>query len=227
MSASGMPWHQVLRHSPVLVAGSATSVVAAGVVAAVVVGGPRQALPPGTGGSTHGASVGTVRPSSPGRKTGSDSGPVPSTSGRSVPVPSLAGSTGPGPSAVPGPSGSTVPAASSGTPTSAATSPASSPAATVVIQGTLSVSPGTLDLVAVNATATGTLTLTAEGGPIGHYSVTVASAVAGEITVSPSSGSLAAGASETVTVTSDSLLAVDAQILVEPGSHTVTVLLSL
>ncbi len=51
--------------------------------------------------------------------------------------------------------------------------------------GTLSVSTGQLDLVSVNGTATGTFTLTAHGGPVPDYSVTVGSALAGHISVSP------------------------------------------
>jgi hypothetical protein len=95
-----------------------------------------------------------------------------------------------------------------------------------VSQGTLSVSPGTLDLVTVNGTATGKLTLTAHGGPVSGYSITVGSALSGSLAVSPSSGSLASGASVTVTVTSTSRVALDGQLIVNPGGQTVTVVLS-
>ena len=57
----------------------------------------------------------------------------------------------------------------------------------------------------VGGTASGKLTITAKGGPVSDYSITVGPALAGKLTVSPSSGSLAAGASATVTVTSTSL----------------------
>ena len=91
----------------------------------------------------------------------------------------------------------------------------------------MSVSTGQLDLVSVNGTATGRFTLTAQGGPVSDYSVTVGSALAGHLTVSPSSGSLASGASVTITVTSTSLVAVNGQLTVNPGGQTITVLLSI
>jgi len=93
--------------------------------------------------------------------------------------------------------------------------------------GTLSASTGRLDLVSVNGTATGTFTLTAKGGPVSGYSVTAGSALAGHLTVSPSSGSLASGASVTITVTSTSLVALDGQLTVNPGGQTITVVLSI
>ena len=51
--------------------------------------------------------------------------------------------------------------------------------------------------------------------------------MAGKLTVSPSSGSLAAGANVTVTVTLTSLVALDGQLTVNPGGQTVTVVLSI
>ena len=91
----------------------------------------------------------------------------------------------------------------------------------------MTTSTGTLDLVTVNGTASGKLTITAKGGPVSDYSITVGSALAGKLTVSPSSGSLGAGASVTVTVTSRSLIALDGQLTVNPGDRTVTVVLSI
>jgi hypothetical protein len=81
--------------------------------------------------------------------------------------------------------------------------------------------------VAVKGTATGTFTLTARGGPVSNYSITVAPALAGHLTVSPSAGSLAAGASVTITVTSTSPVTLDGTLTVNPGGHTITVVLSL
>jgi hypothetical protein len=46
------------------------------------------------------------------------------------------------------------------------------------------------------------------------------------MTVTPSSGSLASGASVTITVTSTSLVALNGQLTVNPGGRTVTVVLS-
>jgi hypothetical protein len=88
------------------------------------------------------------------------------------------------------------------------------------------VSTGTVDLVSVNGTATGTFTLTAKGGPVSYYSITVGPALAGRLTVSPSAGSLASGASVTITVTSTSLVTLDGKLTVNPGGQTITVVLS-
>jgi len=88
------------------------------------------------------------------------------------------------------------------------------------------VSPATLDLVSVNGTGTGQLTITASGGPVSSYSITAGSSLVGHLTVSPSSGSLTSGQSVTITVTSTSLLGLDGQLAVNPGGHSVTVLLS-
>ncbi len=91
----------------------------------------------------------------------------------------------------------------------------------------MTVSPATVDLAAVGGTATGNLTITARGGPVSDYSVTAGPALAGKLTVSPSSGSLASGASVTITVTSASLVALEGTLTVNPGGQTVTVMLSL
>jgi len=88
-------------------------------------------------------------------------------------------------------------------------------------------STGTLDLASAYGTASGKLAITAEGGPVSDYSITVGPTLAGRLTVSPSSGALAAGESVTVTVTSTSLVALDGQLTVNPGGRTVTVLLSI
>jgi len=80
--------------------------------------------------------------------------------------------------------------------------------------------------VAVSGTATGRFTLTANGGPVSAYSITVGPTLAGSISVSPSTGSLASGASVTITVTSTSLVALDGQLTVNPGGRTITVVLT-
>ena len=71
---------------------------------------------------------------------------------------------------------------------------------------------------------TGTLTLTAQGGPVSHYEITIPSSLLGKLTVTPSSGSLAPGQSTRVTVTVAGLLSVDTRISVSPGGQSVTVL---
>ena len=93
--------------------------------------------------------------------------------------------------------------------------------------GTLSVSTGRLDLVSVKGTAVGKFTLTAQGGPVGAYSITAGSSLVGHLSVSPALGSLAAGASVTITVTSTSLVALNGQLTVNPGGHAITVVLTI
>jgi len=82
-------------------------------------------------------------------------------------------------------------------------------------------------LVSVNGTATGTFTLTAEGGEVPDYSITVGPALVASLTVSPSSGSLAPGASVTITVTTTSLVAVRGKVTVTPGAHQIIVIITI
>ncbi|MDQ2816490.1 MAG: hypothetical protein M3Z75_32815, partial [Actinomycetota bacterium] len=159
-------------------------------------------------GASGGAGAGlTPSPSRTGEVTSLSPRGTPGTPG-SATSPTSVVSAGSSPSAV-----STAPGRSS----------SSSPA---VRQGTLTISPATLDLVSVNGTATGQLTITASGGPVSSYSITAGSALAGHLTVSPASGSLTAGQSVTITVTSTSLIALDGQLTVNPGAGNVTVLVS-
>ena len=69
-------------------------------------------------------------------------------------------------------------------------------------QGTLTESPGTVDLAwpATGGPPTGTFTMTANGGPVSNYSVSVPAGYAG-LSVSPASGSLTNGQTVTLTVT--------------------------
>ena len=224
------PWHRVLHHPHGLLAGTAALVIAAGAIAAGIIAGPHHSPSSGAaGGSTHGASVSTASPpearGGPSGRGGNRPAPAASTPDattapdafRSPGAPgSAAGTTNPSPAG-----GSSSSRPSSSRPSSRPSSPASTAA------GTLSVSTGQLHLVSVNGTATGKFTLTADGGPVSSYSVTVGSTLAGHISVSPSSGSLAAGASVTITVTSTSLVALDGQLTVNPGGQAITVLVSL
>jgi hypothetical protein len=101
----------------------------------------------------------------------------------------------------------------------------SSPPAPPPAPGTLALSTGKLRLVSVKGVATAKFSLTARGGPV-SYSITPGASLAGRMTVTPSSGSLASGASVTITVTSTSLIALDGQLTVNPGGQTITVVLS-
>jgi RNA polymerase sigma factor (sigma-70 family) len=110
-------------------------------------------------------------------------------------------------------------------PTSTATAPGLSATgpdgATATDAGTLSVSPSALVLSPLLGAS---LTLTASGGPV-SWSISGPSSLLGSITAAPASGTLAAGSSVTVTITSTALASVDSQLTVEPGDHVVTVLI--
>jgi RNA polymerase sigma factor (sigma-70 family) len=219
-----LPWHRVQRHSHAVVAGAATSVMAAGAIAAVVLTGPQHGpLSAGAaGGSTHGASAGLASPSPAhgGPSAHGGNGPAPPASTRGGITAPVAFSSPGTPSSAAGPGSSPPVPGSSASPPGSSSSPPSASA------GTLSVSTGQVDLVSVNGTATGTFTLTARGGPVSNYSITVGPTLAGRLTVSPSAGSLASGASVTITVTSTSLVTLDGKLTVNPGGQTVTVVLS-
>jgi RNA polymerase sigma factor (sigma-70 family) len=232
------PWHRAQRHphallrrSHAMVASGATSVVAAGVIAVVVIGGGTHhgSAPPAgpDGGTTHGAAVSTGRPS-PAHNGPSASGGSGGSGGSGL-APSASksgGATAPGQPGASAPPGTASASAGSSPSAATSTAPASSSPSAAASPGTLTVSSGTLRLVSVNGTPTGSFTITAHGGPVSDYSITVGSALAGKLAVSPSSGSLASGGSATVTVTSTSLVSLDGQLTVNPGGHTVTVVVS-
>jgi hypothetical protein len=66
------------------------------------------------------------------------------------------------------------------------------------------------------------LTLTASGGPV-TWSITESSSLLGNVTASPTSGTLASGQSVTVSLSASSPVSVDSQLTVNPGGITVTV----
>ena len=224
-------WHRVLRHPRVAVAVAALSVMAAGAIAAAVIVAPHQGSPSAAdvGGSTHGASAGSAGPSSGRGSPPSHGTGIGANGGNGLPSSARGGTTttpvafrSPG---APGSASGTTGSSPSSAGSSASSAPASVPASTPVSAGTLSVSTGRGVLVAVNGIATGSFTLTARGGPV-SYSIAAGAALAGSIGVSPSSGSLASGASVTITVTSRSLVALDGQLTVNPGGLAVTVVLT-
>jgi RNA polymerase sigma factor (sigma-70 family) len=243
------PWRRVRHHPQAVVAVAAAAVVVAGAIAAGVMTGS-QHRPPATaaGGPPHGASASAGTPGrggpsgrhpgggnggngnngngnngSGGNGSGGNGGhglvpTAPANGGTPTPV-SLPSSGRPTPVTA---SGSPVPSATSTAPAPASSPPASTPAPAA---GTLSLSTGTLRLVSVKGVATAKFTLTARGGPV-SYSITPGSSLVGSLSVTPSSGSLASGASVTVTVTSTSLVALNGQLTVNPGGQTITVILS-
>jgi RNA polymerase sigma factor (sigma-70 family) len=130
----------------------------------------------------------------------------------------------------PAPAGNRTPGAAAGDAPGAAaagggsTTPASGPA-TSAPAPTVTVIPGTLVLAGLLGSATGTLTLSAGSALVTHYTVSIPSSLAGQLTASPTSGSIPAHGSQRVTVTLTGLLSVDSTITVDPGGHPVTVLL--
>ena len=116
----------------------------------------------------------------------------------------------------------TTPAGPTSSPTARPSPPpSSSPAPT---NGTLSASPAsvTLGVSASGGSPSGSFTLTANGGPV-SYSLTVPAQYAAQLIVSPSSGSLAAGASVTISVTWQSTAALQTALSVGPGGQAVSV----
>jgi RNA polymerase sigma factor (sigma-70 family) len=231
------PWQRILRHPRAVVAGAAAAVLVAGVVVVGVFAGPHpQASAGPAGGPTHSAPGGGRNPGpghgGPPRRNGSNGSNGSNGGSNGSSTGSGAAGPGAGPSGSPG-GVTTTPVAvrSPGTsnPASQATlaGNSSSAAASSARAGTLSVSTGRLDLASVKGTAIGKFTLTANGGPVSAYSITVGSSLVGHISVSPSSGSLASGASVTITVTSTSLVALNGQLTVNPGGHAITVVLTI
>ena len=180
---------------------------------------------PGTGGPGSGPGASSTPSGSPGSGSGSRSGGI-------VPVVTLkpAAQPSPGSSATPtgGVSSSSLtapppsssspatPPASSSPPPSSSSPPVQAPAA-----GTLSVSPGTVVLTPLLGSS---ITLTAEGGPV-SWSVSEPASLLGGLIVSPSSGTLAAGQSTTVSISVSGLASLDTTLTVNPGGHPVTVVL--
>lgn len=115
-----------------------------------------------------------------------------------------------------------VPSASSGTPAPSPTSPSATPTPSQT-PGTLVVSTGTLDLNRSNPT--GTITLTAENGPV-TWSISQTGGV-GALVISPAEGELADGQSVQVTVSAaGATQRFTAELVMSPGGQTVTVVYS-
>jgi RNA polymerase sigma factor (sigma-70 family) len=179
---------------------------------------------PGTGGPGSGPGASSTPSGSPGSGSGSRSGGIvpvvtlkpaaqPSPGSSATPAGGVSSSS---PSAAPSSSSPAAPPASSSAPPSSSSPPVQAPAA-----GTLSVSPGTVVLTPLLGSS---ITLTAEGGPV-SWSVSEPASLLGELIVSPSSGTLAAGQSTTVSISVSGLASLDTTLTVNPGGHPVTVVL--
>jgi RNA polymerase sigma factor (sigma-70 family) len=235
------PGHHVRQHPQAAVAAAAGAVLVAAAITAGIIAGSHHGPPPAAagGGPAPGvsASAGTPArggpsggaPGSHNGSTGNNGGGNASADGNGGRGPATTatangGTTAPGTSRSPGPP-TAVAGSSSPAPKATGTAASSPTPAPPPAPGTLGLSTGTLRLVSVRGVATAKFTLTAQGGPV-SYSVTPGASLAGSMTVTPSAGSLASGASVTITVTSTSLVALNGQLAVNPGGQTVTVVLS-
>jgi RNA polymerase sigma factor (sigma-70 family) len=151
------------------------------------------------------------------------SGPGGSGLGPSSAPPDSGQPTTPPPTAPVGAAPSTPPAAPSApTPTPPATSaPTTTPPSLTAATGTISVSPSTLLLTPLLGSS---MTITATGGPV-TWSISEPASLVGSVRLSQTSGTLAAGQSVTVKI-STTLASIDSQISVSPGNEQVSVLLS-
>ena len=231
--ASG-PWHRVLQHPHVVLAGTAASVMVAGAIAVGVIAGSHHSPPSAgaAGKSTHGASTSTASPSSargahPGA-AGTGRRPRPRRlTVRPPPRPSARRERRERRVGPPPPRTRRRPRAPRRRQLrrrqlrrrhSRRSRPAPAPCRSRPASSTWSRStaprPGSSPSppMAVRSAAS-----RSRSGP--RWPVTSPSR--------PSSGSLASGASVTITVTSTSLVALDGQLTVNPGGQTITVLLSI
>ena len=222
-------WHEVRRRPraatavavvtvAVLAAGITTLAVAGGShrprVSTVALGGGVSAAPSSTAPSST-APDSTSAPASPGRRTAAAKGtPTPSVL---ADIPTTSPASTPATPKSPAPSSSR----SSSPSPSPSSSPSSSPA-----QGYLTAAPTKLVLSALKGkAAVGMFTLTALGGPVGPITISSGNS---KVTVSPSSWKLSsAGARVTITVTVNSLVALNTQITVQPGHLVITVVFSI
>jgi hypothetical protein len=175
----------------------------------------------GSGGRT--VPVVTVKPGAspaPGSSTSSSgSGSLATTGG----APSSSAATSSAPVQGPVSSSPSSAPASSAPASSPSSSPTSSSPAPSIAAGTLTESPATVVLTPLLGS---TLTLTAENGPV-SWSISEPASLLGELNVSPSSGTLAAGQSVQVSISVSGLASLDTTLTVNPGGQPVTVLLGL
>jgi RNA polymerase sigma factor (sigma-70 family) len=216
-------WPRVLQHSHAIAAGTATAAAAVGVSAVLIISAPHHSGGSAAGPTPTAAASAAGTRSSPHDRTSPASG-----RGQGQSLPTAGGGARSAPAAgtqQPSATGSSPAPAASASGSSAPSGSASAQASpSAVVQGTLAVSLSELKLVAVTGLPTGTFTITAQGGPVSNYSI---SGGAGQLTVSPSSGSIASGGSVTVTVTATSLVALDAKLTINPGGEVVTVLVTI
>ena len=195
-------------------AGAGAAGAAAAIGGALLVLQPWQTpVPPGPAPPVPSVSVPAASPGSSARPPGP--GTRPGSSGPAGPGPAASAPSGTGPAAG-RPSAGTTGAAGPG------------PAVSVTVAGRLVIAPASLTLqLSLGSLATGTVTLTAVGGPVAAYHVTVPALFQPGLSVSQASGSLAAGHSVRLTVSAAAGLLPGAVLDVAPGGATVPVSIQL
>jgi hypothetical protein len=257
------PWWRS-RSGQAAAAAAAVAAVAAITLLAVALAAPgpghhgagAAALGPGSGPGTSIAAAGGT-PSGPGNQPqptvspnpaaqvsappGAGGAPPSAGGGSTPPAAGPATSPGsPGHSKHPSPATSAPPSSTSSTPTTPApaTSSATTASSSPPSRGILTVTPTTI-VLGLNG---GTLTLKASFGAV-NWSIAESSSLVGQVTVSPTAGTLASGRSTTVTLSVGSPLAgglraadlaggapgtcTDCTLTVNPGNITVTVILDI
>jgi hypothetical protein len=218
-----------IPHLPLTAVGAtAVAATATAVVLAVVphahhpqAAGHRPVTATGSGATPTAAASGTT----PGAALAGRLSAVGANASRAVTGPRATSPTGTGKSTS-SPAGSTTSAPSGAAPTTPAPSSTPAPIVSVtvsspVLAGSLSVSPSTVSL---SALVGGTLTLTANGGPVA-WSISQPTSLLGLLTVTPSSGTLAAGQSVTVHLSVSLLSALTTTLTVTPGDEIVNLLI--
>jgi RNA polymerase sigma factor (sigma-70 family) len=180
-----------------------------------------------SGGSSH-ASHSHANPAA--ARSGSRSRPgspssLPAVGGSTVTVSQGAPSGGTSSSA-----GTTARTGSLAPSTSPSSAPSSGSGGSTGGSGGTTATPGTLSVstnqIALAVAGSGSFTMTAHGGPV-NWSISVPSGLLGNISLSQSSGTLAAGQSVTIKVTVSGLATLNTPLTISPGNEKVTVLVGL
>jgi RNA polymerase sigma factor (sigma-70 family) len=240
-------WQAVRRHAliaaPAAVAMIAACVIFVALAAAgnhpgsaltisPLIASPQASASPGVTAVSPSATAGSPRPSkSSAARLATSAAPTASlTPGGTV---TSATSAAPGHSTKPTPkptetkhsAPSPTPARPSPTPRSPSPSPKPSPTPTA---GTLQASASAVILAptANGGLPVGTVTLTAVGGPVSLYTITIDPSADGALTVSPSTGTLFPGQSVTLTLSLTKVMNLDTEIFIDPGNVAITVVYS-
>ena len=228
--SSGPRWWHDVRRRPraAAVAAVAGAIVLGGVVAVAMLGGShRTPTPPvalGGGFPAPGASSDPAgSPSSPAPKPGTKTGTTAS------PAPGDGSTLSPGAASAQAAVSKSAPSPPPSSPASPSPSPSPSPSSSPPpVPGKLKVTPASLALAAApGKVASGTIVLTAVGGPVTDWSITVPAGVVTKVTLSRYSGSLASGTRVVITVSVHSKVALDTYLAVNPGGLRVQVVLKI